>query len=156
MLDGLVIPASDDASDEKLIADVTKYGLHVVGVFDDRGDTDGSHPDFCYSIGLYASYGQPEVLLMGLGFETAKEIINSVGEFAKSGGKIESTWLMVSSSKATKLFFDPSFKLMFGNIWATQCGSIKAWGPGHFRPSSLFGPPVLAYTLGIRGAQLVI
>lgn len=107
VLDGFVIPSAEDASDEKLIADVGTHGLHVVGVFDDREPGDNAPLDFSYSVGLYASYDQPEVLLMGLGFERSRTIINSVGEFVKSGESIECDRAYDDFLDGLNIFFRP-------------------------------------------------
>jgi hypothetical protein len=47
-------------SDEKLREDVDNYGWHVMGVLDTA-----DIPAWAYSVGLYHSFGHPEILIMG-------------------------------------------------------------------------------------------
>lgn len=62
-------------SDKKLLDDVEKYGWHVVKVV---GDETG--PGFGYSIGLFKTYGHPEVIVIGLNLDLIHSIINGIGE----------------------------------------------------------------------------
>jgi hypothetical protein len=51
-----------DAIERKIRADVAQYGWHAMGVLDTA-----AAPGWTYSIGLYRSYGHPEVVVCGLG-----------------------------------------------------------------------------------------
>jgi hypothetical protein len=53
--------AHDAAAENKIISDVEKYGFHVAIV-----PGDGYSPNFAYTIGLYKTYGYPELICFGL------------------------------------------------------------------------------------------
>lgn len=59
---------------------IDEYGWHVINVLeDDQG------PSFSYSIGLYKSFGHPEVIFIGLKIELAHLLINNIGESIREG-----------------------------------------------------------------------
>ncbi|HKO19193.1 MAG TPA: DUF4262 domain-containing protein [Acidobacteriaceae bacterium] len=79
----LTIPASR-AAEEKCIADVEKYGLHVVNVMaDDEG------PGFAYSVGLYRSFHHPEDIVVGLRREVMHDVLNDAATRVRSGQRYE-------------------------------------------------------------------
>jgi hypothetical protein len=80
--DGPPEPADDH--DRKLLADVELHGWHVIGV-----EEDAEGPAFAYSIGLYRSFGHPEVIAFGLPVRVLHGIINAVGEKVRSGERLE-------------------------------------------------------------------
>lgn len=51
----------DAAAEKKIISDVEKYGFHVAII-----PGDGYSPAFAYTIGLYRTYGYPELICFGL------------------------------------------------------------------------------------------
>jgi hypothetical protein len=51
----------DAAAETKIISDVEQYGFHVAVV-----PGDGYSPAFAYTIGLYKTYGYPELICFGL------------------------------------------------------------------------------------------
>ena len=68
----------DAEAEKQLISDVEKYGFHVAIV-----PGDGYSPTFAYTIGLYKTYGYPELVCFGLShdliqsmFWTAKEVFD--------------------------------------------------------------------------------
>ena len=68
-----VCGADPDAAEAKLLADVAKYGWHVMGVTeDDEG------PAFAYSIGLYRTWQHPEIIIFGLGHDVMHQMINNI------------------------------------------------------------------------------
>jgi len=75
-------PEPGGEPDEKLIADVHRYGCHILRVLaDDTG------PEFAYSIGLYLNYEQPEVLIFGMPVDKAQLILNDLAERASRGAR---------------------------------------------------------------------
>jgi hypothetical protein len=75
---------SDDpkerAREQKCLADVEKYGLHVLRVF---GDTEW--PSFVYSVGLNRNFQIPEIIILGLAPDVAHEVLNEIASRARSG-----------------------------------------------------------------------
>jgi hypothetical protein len=74
------LPEPADDHDRKLLADFGRHGWHVVGVEEDE-----EGPGFAYSIGLYRSFGHPEVIVFGLPVRVMHRTINGVGEQVRSG-----------------------------------------------------------------------
>jgi hypothetical protein len=81
---GVGPPEPADEHDRKLLADVERHGWHVVGVEEDE-----EGPAFAYSIGLYHSFGHPEVILLGLPVRVMHRIINVIGEEVRRGERFE-------------------------------------------------------------------
>jgi hypothetical protein len=78
------LPEPADDHDRKLLADVERHGWHVIGV---EEDVEG--PAFSYSIGIYHTFGRPEVILFGLPVRVMHLIINGIGEEFRSGKQFE-------------------------------------------------------------------
>lgn len=66
--------------ERKIVDDVREHGWHVVNVLPERG-----LPGWAYTIGLYQTYRQPEVILFGLRGETMHGLLNNVGEKVQAG-----------------------------------------------------------------------
>jgi hypothetical protein len=79
---------SDDpkerASEEKCLADVAQYGLHVIRVHGDE-----AWPEFTYSVGLYRTFELPEVIIVGLRRELAHWILNELAARARAGERFQ-------------------------------------------------------------------
>ena len=75
------------APDAKVLTDIETCGWHVVRVFSQPGD---EAPEWAYSIGLFHSFGHPEVIVFGLPLDRCHRIINEVGSGIKAGKKYES------------------------------------------------------------------
>ena len=68
------------AADAKALADIEKYGLHVVSVMEDD-----EHAPFTYSIGIEQSLGMPELIVIGLKSNVAHSAINECYRQMKEG-----------------------------------------------------------------------
>ncbi|MDO8331358.1 MAG: DUF4262 domain-containing protein [Fluviicoccus sp.] len=77
-------PAPEDPHDEKLLADVEQYGLHILGIF-----AEDNEPEYAFSVGLYYRYRHPEILLIGLNSNTAKDLINDVAALIQEGATFQ-------------------------------------------------------------------
>lgn len=73
----------DDEHEQRVIDDVQRCGWHIVAI------EDGPGPQFAYSIGLFHTLGQPEIIMFGLRSTTAGKIINTIGEEMRKGAKFE-------------------------------------------------------------------
>lgn len=71
---------AERAAEEKCIADVEQYDLHVMKI-----GGDDEWPEFTYSVGLYKRFGLPEVIILGLRTDLAHRILNEVAARARSG-----------------------------------------------------------------------
>jgi hypothetical protein len=69
-----------DAAEKKALADIEKYGCHVVHVLeDDEG------PPFAYSVGIQKSSGAPEVIVIGLRQPIAHFLVNEYNDRVRAG-----------------------------------------------------------------------
>jgi hypothetical protein len=90
MLQGFHPPVPEDNHDRKLLADIDSVGWHVVGI-----EADETGPDYSFTVGLYYSFGVPEIIVMGLAPSLAHQILNlaviniTAGERFEVGAKTE-------------------------------------------------------------------
>jgi hypothetical protein len=79
-----------DAGEEKALADIEKYGCHVIQVLEDE-----EGPPFSYSVGVQKTSGAPEVIVIGLKQPIAHFVVNEynrrvrAGERFVAGGRYE-------------------------------------------------------------------
>lgn len=73
------MPDATNAYEQQLLANVEKYGWHCTSV----GAAEG-RPTFTYTVGLYRSYGHPELLVYGLRAQTAHSMLSRVAAAASS------------------------------------------------------------------------
>ncbi len=74
-----------DDDERHVIEDVRQYGWHIVLIEDAP-----EGPAFAYSIGIWHTLKQPEIIIFGLGnTKTMGNIINVVGEEMRKGTKFE-------------------------------------------------------------------
>jgi hypothetical protein len=73
---------SDDLTpaEQKLLDDVDEFGLHIVHV----AETEAA-PGYSFSVGLWESFEQPEVVVVGLPDEVAEDLLNSLADEAAEG-----------------------------------------------------------------------
>lgn len=67
-------------AEAKLVADVEAYGWHILNVFSTEGE-----PNFSYSVGMQATLGHPDLVVLGLPLEVGQELINLVGDAIRGG-----------------------------------------------------------------------
>jgi hypothetical protein len=79
-----VFPEPEDDYDPIVIANIERYGWHVVIVPEDE---DGY--GFAYTAGLTYSYGHAEVIVFGLPEDVMHAVLNDIGDRAKSGKPCE-------------------------------------------------------------------
>ncbi len=74
-------PAADQTLPQKqLLEDVAENGLHVVHV-----PATDELPEYSYSVGMWHSFEQPEVVVFGLPKEVADELLNALADDAAEG-----------------------------------------------------------------------
>jgi hypothetical protein len=79
--------SSVQPGDAKVLGDIKTHGWHVVKVFA-RENEPG--PEWAFSIGLFHSFGHPEVLVFGLALDNCMKVINEIGRQVKAGSRYES------------------------------------------------------------------
>lgn len=72
-----------DPGEQQLLSDIERYGWHILLIPEDEVG-----PAFAYSIGIYKTLGQPEIVVFGLPLDTMRAVINLIGELARSGAPI--------------------------------------------------------------------
>jgi hypothetical protein len=70
------------APDAKVLEDIKRVGWHTLGVSPSPGE-DGPH--WAFSVGLYHTFGHPEVIVLGLPVRTCQELANVIGNHVKDG-----------------------------------------------------------------------
>ena len=68
--------------DRELLRRLESHGWYVIKV----GAGDGE-PCFAYSLGLYAKFQHPELVMFGLSLDTMHQIINDAGEQIRKGNR---------------------------------------------------------------------
>ena len=87
---------------EQTKANIAKYGLQVIMV-----NSSSYSPSFAYSIGLFETYRQPEVICFGLPGKLGHEIINDVADLIKDGENIKTYSNYYNIFKDSKARFLP-------------------------------------------------
>jgi len=64
-------PAADSALDEQILDRIKTIGWYHVQV-----EAEGQKPAFAYSLGFYANFGQPEVVVFGLPMEISQRFLD--------------------------------------------------------------------------------
>ena len=62
--------AHDAEAEEKIASDVAQYGFHIAQVH-----SDGYSPSFSYTIGLFKTYGHPELICFGLNLDLLHSVL---------------------------------------------------------------------------------
>lgn len=75
---------SRTTAEAKIREDIAEYGWHVVKVL-----PEGDHQPHSYSIGLFQTFGHPEIAVVGLRGETAHALIASVVKEIRAGKRFE-------------------------------------------------------------------
>ncbi len=78
------LPFPENDGDRTMLANIVRVGWAVLGI---PGDEEG--PGYGFSIGLYRTFGHPEIILIGLPWETTHRFINSIGSAIEAGMRYE-------------------------------------------------------------------
>ena len=70
----------DKRTEKRIIKDVEQFGWHVALI-----EPNENGPSFAFTIGLWKTYGHPEIISFGLTTKTLHEILNNAGEKVKEG-----------------------------------------------------------------------
>src|SRR5262245_32731872 len=68
------------AAQRALLADIAESGVHIA-----HEDERGERPAHAYTIGMRHSFGEPEVLVIGLPREVAQDLLDNVADEANGG-----------------------------------------------------------------------
>lgn len=82
----MVREVGEGAAEQKVIDDVATYGWHCINIHPDAGDV-----GYAFTIGLFKSYGHPELIIFGLPGKVAHQILGIAADAAKAGNPIDLT-----------------------------------------------------------------
>jgi hypothetical protein len=105
----------DNDQDAKARQDVETYGCHILLISDDTGG-----PDFCYSIGINKSAGQPDLIIFGLRPEVAQFAINEYCQRVLNGE--------IFNTQLPYYGFIDSFPVYFVNVPRAHYPKYLGWG----------------------------
>jgi len=105
---------------EKTKLNIEKFGLQVISV-----TSTGYSQPFSYSIGLWETYGHPEIICFGLPSDLAHAIINDVAELIKQGGKFETNQDYSKIFKASRAAFLKVDKRNIDDYFGVACEYYK-------------------------------
>ena len=74
-----------DKAEKKVIDDIKQYGWSIMHVFDDKNEL----PNFSYSVGIFHTFKQPEIIVYGMPNDSAQILINNVGSSLKDTDIVE-------------------------------------------------------------------
>jgi hypothetical protein len=72
-------------NDRRVADDVAKYGCHVISVF----DPDEKLPTFSYSVGIQATSGEPEAIVIGVSPNLGHSMINEYNDQIRKGVRFQ-------------------------------------------------------------------
>ena len=72
-------------NDKRVAADVEKYGCHVISVF----DPEEKLPSFSYSVGIQATSGAPEAIVIGVRQNLGHSMINEYNDRVRRGVRFQ-------------------------------------------------------------------
>ena len=67
-----------------MLGDIAQYGWHVIGITEDKG-----RPGWTFSIGMYKTFGHPEIIVFGLSTGLGHRVVNGIGEAIRAGQRFE-------------------------------------------------------------------
>ena len=80
----MVRKSGEGKSEQKVIDDIASHGWHCVNIMEE-----GELPPYSFTIGLFHSYGHPELIIFGLRAEIAHQILAIAADAAKDGTPLD-------------------------------------------------------------------
>jgi hypothetical protein len=75
-------PKAESEGDKTTLRHVREHGCSVISI-----PWDGKEPGYVFSVGLFANYGHPELILFGMHPESAHAVVNDVRDRVAAGQK---------------------------------------------------------------------
>lgn len=75
---------ASDEGEQKLLDDIRKFGWHCLNVLGDE-----ENEPFSYTIGLFQTYGHPELLIYGLPRDLAHSVLTIAADAAADGKPLD-------------------------------------------------------------------
>ena len=114
------------ALEERCVADVEQYGLHVIKV-----SAEPDSPAFAYTVGLCRTFGHPEVIMFGLGLDTMHQLLNDLADAIREGYRFD------SGDVSDRLLdgYDVTFRTVPERQYAAYLGWAIWFNDGHEFPA---------------------
>jgi len=77
----IALDRAEDKHELKAIEDIRNHGVHILHVFDEKGEA----PEFSYTVGLWHTYGHPEILISGLKESLRQSLLNHLNRLIAKG-----------------------------------------------------------------------
>lgn len=78
--------SGEDKSEQKVIDDIATHGWHCIHI-----TAEGALVSYSFTVGLFQSYGHPELIVFGLPQQVAHDILATAADAARSGSPIDLT-----------------------------------------------------------------
>jgi hypothetical protein len=92
------------ANDLRVAENIAKFGCHVISVF----DPEEKHPTFSYSVGIQATSGAPEAIVIGVRPELGHFMINEYNRQVQSGVTFQRGVLYSGFLEGFKIYVEPA------------------------------------------------
>lgn len=76
----------NDKAEQKLLDDIAVHGWHCIHIL-----ADGARVGYSFTVGLFQSYGHPELIVFGLPRQVAHEVLVICANAVRSGSPIDFT-----------------------------------------------------------------
>jgi hypothetical protein len=117
MLPNFKWPEPKEQVDHKIIRDIIEHKCHIIGIPQDE-----QGPAYAFSVGLYLHFNHPEIVIFGLDYNVAGDVINQICSLVKKGRRFkheETTHELFVGINAKLIDVAPKFyKEFFGTaLW---------------------------------------
>ncbi|MEF3083613.1 DUF4262 domain-containing protein [Luteimonas sp. SMYT11W] len=82
----MIRTSGESESEQKVIDDIANFGWHCVNIH-----PEGEHVGYAFTVGLFKTYGHPELIIFGLSAKVAHQMLSIAADAAKSGAPIDLT-----------------------------------------------------------------
>ena len=91
-------------NDERVAADIKKFGCHVISVFDPEGNT----PSFSYSVGIQACTGAAEAIVVGVRSSLGHSMVNAYNDQVRRGTQFKRGVLYEGFLEGFAIYVEPA------------------------------------------------
>ena len=118
----MTLRIAEDASDEKLLSDIDKFGWHMVAI-----EEDATGPEYIFTVGLFYTFEHPEIVIMGLPRDIMCQFLEDIVSLIRTG------------KKYSNLFRDTdlaSFPITFRNVNPEKYKEYLGYATWFYKPLS--------------------
>jgi len=127
-------PEEKRAENDKRVADdVARFGCHVISVF----DPEEKLPTFSYSVGIQASSGAPEAIVIGLRPNLGHSMINEYNDQVRRGAQFERGSRYQGFLEGFDIYIEPAKPALVSEY---TLGCTRFYAGSHYRVVQLIYP----------------